>query len=144
MPMEWIWVILIVVFAVLEASTVALVSLWFIGGALVALVAALLGAEIWLQVLLFFAVSGVLLLCLRPLAKKYITPRITHTNAQSNIGKIAVVTEPIDNLRGHGTVKIGGVEWSARSQDGSPIAADTEVEVLRIEGVKVFVKRVGT
>lgn len=144
MPMEWIWVILIVVFAVLEASTVALVSVWFIGGALAALLAALLGGKLWLQVLLFFAVSAVLLLCLRPLAKKYITPRITHTNAESNIGKVAVVTEPIDNLLGRGAVKIGGTEWSARSEDDSPIEADTKVEVLRIEGVKVFVRRIGT
>lgn len=70
MYMEVLWLALLIVFAVLEASTVSLVSIWFMGGALTALIAALCGAEIWLQIILFFVVSIALLLCLRPLSKK--------------------------------------------------------------------------
>ena len=139
--MEVLWLALLIVFAVLEASTVSLVSIWFMGGALTALIAALCGAEIWLQVVLFFVVSIALLLCLRPLSKKLLKKRKVATNADSNIGKTAVVTETIDNLRGTGAVKISGVEWSARSVDDSVLEKDAVVRILRIEGVKVCVER---
>lgn len=141
MYMEVLWLVLLIVFAVLEASTVSLVSIWFMGGALTALIAALCGAEIWLQIILFFVVSIALLLCLRPLSKKLLKKRKVATNADSNIGKTAVVTETIDNLRGTGAVKISGVEWSARSVDDSVLEKDAVVRILRIEGVKVCVER---
>ena len=141
MYMEVLWLALLIVFAVLEASTVSLVSIWFMGGALTALIAALCGAEIWLQIILFFVVSIALLLCLRPLSKKLLNKRKVATHADSNIGKTAVVTETIDNLRGTGAVKISGVEWSARSVDDSVLEKDAVVRILRIEGVKVCVER---
>ena len=141
MYMEVLWLALLIVFAVLEASTVSLVSIWFMGGALTALIEALCGAEIWLQIILFFVVSIALLLCLRPLSKKLLKKRKVATNADSNIGKTAVVTETIDNLRGTGAVKISGVEWSARSVDDSVLEKDAVVRILRIEGVKVCVER---
>ena len=141
MYMEVLWLVLLIVFAVLEASTVSLVSIWFMGGALTALIAALCGAEIWLQVVRFLAVSIALRLCLRPLSKKLLKKRKVATNANSNIGKTAVVTETIDNLRGTGAVKISGVEWSARSVDDSVLEKDAVVRILRIEGVKVCVER---
>ena len=139
--MEIIWLALLIVFAITEGVTVALVSIWFMGGALAALIAALCGAEVWLQVVLFFGVSIVLLLCLRPLSKRLLKQKKVATNADSNIGKEAIVTEEIDNLQGKGAVKIAGVEWSARSEDGSVIEKDAVVRILRIEGVKVCVQR---
>lgn len=81
MRMEFLWLALIVVFAVIEGATTALTTVWFIGGALAALAAALLHAELWLQITLFFAVSVVLLAALRPLVKKYLRPRTVRTNA---------------------------------------------------------------
>ena len=141
MQMEIIWLALLIVFAITEGVTVALVSIWFMGGALAALIAALCGAEVWLQVVLFFGVSIVLLLCLRPLSKRLLKQKKVATNADSNIGKEAIVTEEIDNLQGKGAVKIAGVEWSARSEDGSVIEKDAVVRILRIEGVKVCVQR---
>lgn len=139
--MEILWLILLVAFAIVEGVTVSLVSVWFIGGAAAALIAALCGAEVWLQVVLFFGVSIVLLLCLRPLSKRLLKQKKVATNADSNIGKEAIVTEEIDNLQGKGAVKIAGVEWSARSEDGSVIEKDALVRILRIEGVKVCVQR---
>lgn len=140
--MEWIWLAALVLFAILEASTSALVSVWFIGGALSAMIAALLGAPVWLQLVLFFAVSAALLLLLRPIARKYLTAHTVPTNVSSNLGKTAVVTARIDNLHGCGAVKIGGVEWSARSADDTCIEKDAVVRVTKIEGVKVFVELV--
>ena len=139
--MEILWLILLVAFAIVEGVTVSLVSVWFIGGAAAALIAALCGAEVWLQVVLFFGVSIALLLCLRPLSKRLLKQKKVATNADSNIGKEAIVTEEIDNLQGKGAVKIAGVEWSARSEDGSVIEKDAVVRILRIEGVKVCVQR---
>ena len=142
--MEILWLILLVAFAIVEGVTVSLVSVWFIGGAAAALIAALCGAELWVQVVLFFTVSILLLLCLRPLSKRLIKQKKVATNADSNIGKEAVVTEHIDNLQGSGAVRISGVEWSARSADGSEIEKGAVVRVLRIEGVKVCVERADT
>lgn len=140
--MEWIWLGALIFFTVIEAATSTLVSLWFIGGALAALFTTLCGGVLWLQILVFFAVSALLLLLLRPLVKKYIDPHKQVTNVQTNVGKQTLVIERIDNLRGTGAVKLSGVEWSARSADGAIIEPDTTVRVTAIEGAKVLVERV--
>lgn len=133
------WLVLMVAFLAAEAATVTLVSLWFAAGALVALVAALLGGPLWLQVTLFLAVSAVLLALLRPLVKRYISPEITATNVDSVIGSTGLVTTAIDNTSAAGQVKIGGMDWTARSTSGEPIEVGTLVKVDKIEGVKAFV-----
>lgn len=140
-PMEWVWLAAIVVFAIAEASTAALVSLWFIGGSLAALIAALCHAPLWLQFILFVAVSAVLLLALRPLMRSRLNRDHTPTNAERNIGQIAIVTEAIDNIRSRGAVRLSGVEWSARSADGSTIPLNTPVRVVRIDSTKLIVER---
>lgn len=135
-----VWLILLLAFSALEGVTVGLTSIWFAAGALAALLAALLGGPIWLQAALFLAVSLGCLLAVRPLARKYLTPRIQPTNADRAIGAEARVTETIDNVQGQGAVTIGGVIWTARSHSGEVIPAGSTVRVLRIEGVKVFVE----
>ena len=137
-----IWLALMVVFLVLEAMTVTTVSLWFAGGALVALLVSLLGLQIWVQVVLFFVVSGVLLACLRPMVRQHFTPRLTRTNVDAVVGTKGMVTAEIDNVCAAGQVKLNGMEWTARSTDGSIIPAGTLVRVDRIEGVKAFVSPV--
>lgn len=134
-----IWLVLLVLFVIAEAATVTLVSLWFAVGALVAMAAALLGASAWIQVGVFALVSLVLLLLLRPLVRRYITPKLTATNADSVIGTVGLVTVAIDNTAGTGQVKLGGLYWTARSTTGAPIPLDTQVRVDRISGVKVYV-----
>lgn len=134
-----VWVAAVVLFGILEAATVNLVSLWFIAGALVSFVAALAGAPLWLQILLFFAVSIVLLAALRPLVKKYVAPRVIRTNAESLVGQEAVVTETIDNLNAQGQVKVNGMFWTARSTDSTLIPQGATVVIRSIQGVKVLV-----
>lgn len=134
-----IWLILMIVFLMVESQTVTMVSLWFGAGALAALIAALCGAELWLQIVLFFAVSIVLLAALRPLARKYFTPKITKTNVDSVIGMQGLVTADINNVTAQGQVKLGAMEWTARSTSGEPIKAGTLVKVDKVEGVKAFV-----
>ena len=138
----YMWVGLLILFLVLEGSTVALVSLWFAVGSLAAIVAALLGASLGAQVGIFLGVSGVLLAVLRPFLRKYIAPSIQKTNADSLIGKCCPVTDAICNLESRGQVKIGGMVWSARSESGADIPEGTVVKVRRIEGVKLIVSPV--
>ena len=137
-----IWLVLLLLFTGAEAATVGLTSVWFAAGALCALIAALLGAPLWVQIALFLAVSALCLLAVRPLAKRLLNSRVEATNADRVIGEQAQVTEDIDNIHGKGAVVIRGVVWTARSEDGSPVPAGALVRVLRIEGVKVFVERV--
>ena len=134
-----IWLALMVVFLAAEASTVGLVSLWFAAGALTALLTALAGGPAWLQTVLFIAVSAGLLLALRPLVKKYLSPKLTATNVDSVVGSTGIVTAAIDNVTAAGQVKLGAMEWTARSTSGQPIPVGTRVKVDRIEGVKAYV-----
>ena len=134
-----IWLVTMLVFLFVEAQSVTMVSLWFAAGALAALIAALCGAELWLQIVLFFAVSIALLASLRPLARKFFTPKITKTNVDSIVGQTGLVTAPIDNITAQGQVKLGAMEWTARSTSGEVIPVGTQVVVDKIEGVKVFV-----
>ena len=137
-----VWLVLMVLFLMAEASSVNMVSLWFGAGALAALVAALLDGAVWVQIVVFLAVSGLLLACLRPLARKYFTPRLTRTNVDSIIGTTGLVTVAVDNVSACGQVKLGAMEWTARSSLDQTIPVGTLVQVDRIEGVKVFVSPV--
>lgn len=141
--MNWaasLWMVLMVILLIVEGvCPFHLVSIWFAVGALVAGIAALLHAALWLQVTLFFVVSCGLLLAMLPLVKKFIKPNIVKTNVDSVIGTQGYVTETVNNLTAEGQVKLGGMYWTARSTDNTPIEAGTLVQVDRIEGVKVFV-----
>ena len=138
--MTWIWLGAVVIFGILEAATAGLVSIWFVCGAAAALVAALLGAGLWLQVALFLAVSAAALAATRPLVRK-MGSRAVPTNLDQAIGAEARVTEDIDNAAGTGAVYVNGKTWTARSSDGSVIPIGTAVKVNRMEGVKLFVTR---
>ena len=133
----FLWLALFAVFLIVEAGTVALVSIWFALGALAALVSCALGAEMWLQITVFLVVSLVLLALLWKRVRSKLTT--TKTNVDSVIGAEGYVTEAIDNLSYTGRVKLGGITWAARSTSGAGIPVGTLVKVERIEGVKVFV-----
>lgn len=137
-----VWLALLLIFAAAEAATVGLTSVWFAIGSLGALICALLGGSIWLQIGIFIVLSVVCLVALRPLAKKYLNSKVEATNADRVIGQEARVTQDIDNIRGVGAVTIGGIPWTARSEHDTLIPAGTMVRVLRIEGVKVMVEEI--
>ena len=137
-----LWLVLMVICLIIEGMTVMTVSLWFAAGALVALLVSLIGLQVWVQVTLFFVVSGVLLACLRPMVQRHFTPKLSRTNVDAIIGTKGYVTADIDNLSASGKVKLGGMEWSARSSMGLPIPAGTLVKVDHIEGVKAYVSPV--
>ena len=134
-----IWLVLMVVFIAMEAATVQLISTWFAVGALASMIVCLLGAEVWLQLVVFFTVSIVLLSLLFPMARKHLKPKLVATNADALVNRICVVTEDIDPVEG-GRVKLGDVTWSARAD--AVIPAGSLVKILRIQGTKVFVEQV--
>ena len=144
--MNWaaiIWLGLMVVFLVVEAACpLHLVSIWFAAGSLLAMLIAMLGLPLWLQVTAFVIVSGALLTMLWPLVRKHLNPNLTKTNVDAVIGTSGLVTVAIDNVEAHGQVKLGAMEWTARSTGGAPIPAGTLVRVDWIEGVKAFVSPV--
>jgi len=137
-----VWLILLVVLVTGEAITVGLTFIWFAVGALGGLLVAVLGGAVWLQVIVFLALSAATLILVRPLAAKLLTPGISPTNADRILSQIALVTEEIDNIAETGQVKLFGQVWTARSENGEVIPAQTRVRILRIEGVKVFVRTV--
>lgn len=135
-----IWTGLLLAFIIVEAACpLHLISVWFAVGSLAALIVYMLGGPLWLQVTLFVVVSAGLLAALWPLTKKFLTPKLVSTNIDSVIGSVGIVTTAIDNIEAHGQVKLGAMEWTARSTSGQPIEAGTRIRVDRIDGVKVYV-----
>ncbi len=139
--MAVVWLIILVACLAVEIATLGLTSIWFAIGALAATVAALLNLPLWLQNTLFVVVSLVFLFFTRPIAVKYFNKDRIRTNAESLIGKQAIVTSGIDNLQGIGQIMVSGQEWSARStDDGIKFQVGAVVEITAIQGVKLIVK----
>ena len=140
--MIWVWLGAAVVFGVVEALTAGLVSIWFVAGSAAALIGAFLGAGLGVQVALFVVVSAAALAVTRPLVRRYTAGKAVPTNLDRVLGDSGKVTETIDNENSTGAVYVDGKTWTARSADGSVIPAGTVVEILRMEGVKLFVKKI--
>lgn len=134
-----VWLTALILFMVVEAATVNLVSIWFAAGALIALIVSWLHGPLWLQFILFLGTSGISLACLRPLVRKYVKPAITRTNTDALIGQEGILTATVDNLKQTGILQLHGMDWTARSSDDSVIPAGTRVTVDRIEGVRAYV-----
>ena len=134
------WLIAVIVFLVLEAATVALVSIWFAGGALLAMIAAALGAGTAVQLVVFFVSSCALLALMWPLARKKMSGRHVRTNADRLIGREVLVTEQIENLKETGEIKVNGVLWTAKCTTGERVEAGGHVTIERVEGAKLYVR----
>ena len=139
--MIWIWLGCIIAFGLLEAVTAGLVSIWFVVGAIAALLAAIIGLEAIFQVVLFLLVSGAALILTRPLVKRYAQGRAVPTNADRVIGQQAKVVEAIDNENSTGAVYVDGKTWTARTAEGTVIPKGALVTVERMVGVKLFVTK---
>ena len=134
-----IWLAAFVVFAIFEAATVQLVSIWFAAGSLAALIAALFHCPLYVQLSVFLVVSILTLLLTRPIIKSRFAARFSPTNADRIIGSDCRVTEDINNLSATGAVSVMGNTWTARSKNGEIIKAGTIVRAVAIDGVKLIV-----
>lgn len=135
------WLVVLIISIVVEAISLGLTSIWFAGGAVVAVIAAALNAPLFVQIILFLAVSLLLLFFTRPVAVKYFNKDRIRTNVESMVGRQAIVISEVNNLQGTGQVTVGGQEWSARSNDDKiRLAVGAVVKVIAINGVKLIVK----
>lgn len=138
-----IWLGIVALFLVIEAATVGLTTIWFAGGALIAAIAAWVGAGEAVQWILFIAVSLVLLIFTRPVAVRYMNKDVEKTNVERLMGQKAVVIQEIDNLNQTGLVRVGDVEWMARTKsDDVQIPEKAVVVIKEVQGVKLIVEEV--
>lgn len=135
----FIWLGIMILCLIIEAVTVGLATIWFAAGALVAVIAAVLGLGIVWEIILFFTVSLVLLFFTRPFAVKYINPHKVRTNYEDAVDKTVKVTERVDNIEGTGKAVLNGLEWTARMQDKESVLTEGELaKVTAVEGVKLI------
>lgn len=136
-----IWFSVFIIAALIEMNTMDLTSIWFSVGALLAFILAIAGAQLWLQMAVFIITSLVLILSVRPIAKKYLKTNVISTNTDRLVGKVAVCTKHIPAGE-RGEVKIDGKYWMAITTSDDDIEVEEKVEVLAIEGVKLVVDRI--
>ena len=137
------WLVAIVLFVVVEINTMALTTIWFAGGSVVAFIAALLGASVKIQLVVFLIISAVLLFFTRPFAAKFINKGTVKTNAAGLVGKKARVTAEINNQLSQGAAVVGGQEWTARAENEEDIIPVGEMVLIKdIRGVKLIVEKI--
>ena len=142
--MNWypiLWLIAAIVLALAELASVQLVSIWFALGAVVAMLASLLRISFYAQLVVFVVVSAAALAVTRPLVKRTLDVKKTRTNLDRAVGQTGIVETTVDNRLETGRILVDGMSWSARSESGEPIEPGTTVEVVRMEGVKLIVRR---
>lgn len=141
MTMTVLWLIVVAVMLVIEIFTMGLTTIWFSIGAVAAAVALGFSAPVWLQIVLFAAVSVLVMLLVRPFAMKVMDSGKMKTNLDEIAGQKVRVLEEINNSEGTGKVMYRGVEWMARSVDDAVMAKDSIVTVQSISGVKLMVTK---
>lgn len=137
-----IWIGLFIILLIIEVFTVGLTTIWFAIGALAAAGANTLGANLTIQIIVFLAVSIVLMFFTRPWAAKHLNKNRLKTNYESKIGEVIKITERVDNLRQTGRSIVDGQEWTVRSQDNNVILEKDELaKVISVSGVKLIVEK---
>ena len=137
------WLVVMILFLILEMVTVSLVSIWFVGGSLAAFLVSFAVTNPWIEAAVFLGVSLVLLFLIRPMARKLGVKQKDQirSGAQALVGKRAIVTETIDNLHAKGAVQVNGQFWSAKAPDDYEIIKkDTVVLISEVDGVRLVVK----
>lgn len=138
----FVWLLLLIVFIIVELITMGLTTIWFAGGAVLAIILAMLQVPLAIQVAVFLIASILLLIFTRPIAVKYFNKDRLKTNVEGLVGRQAVVISEIDNLNGIGQIQVSGQEWSARTvEDGIVIPVGEVVVVKAISGVKLIVEK---
>ena len=134
------WLIASGIFFIGEIFTVGFLIFWFAIGALLTMIASFFINNIFIQAVIFVVSSSILLLLTKPLVNKFVVKKTVPTNVYEVIGKKGIVTVAIDSNHGKGQVKVGNETWTAVSDE--ILSQDTEVEVLKVDGVKLIVKSV--
>lgn len=138
------WLVILAVLIVIEIATLGLTTIWFAAGALVAFLLSLVQGSVFLEVVIFLGISLLMLIFTRPVAVKFFNTKRIKTNYESVIGRVAKVTETINNFNSTGGVSVAGVEWTARAaNDNNIIKPGTKVIIKEVSGVKLIVEPLG-
>lgn len=135
------WMVACVMFTLFEAFTQQIVSIWFLSGSVVALIGSYLGLSFPSQCIVFVLVSLVTLLAFRPTVKRFVKGNEVPTNADLNIGQLAIVTKDFDQITYEGRVLVNDMDWAAKSLDRIAHIKGEKVIVERIEGVKCLIRK---
>lgn len=133
------WLIVAGIFFIIEIATVGFLVFWLGIGALLAMITSFITSNIIAQTIVFVVSSCILIPLTKPLADKFTGKKSVPTNSYSLINKHGIVTSDINPIEGIGQVKVNGEIWSAKTDDESTITKGTEIEVLKIDGVKLIV-----
>ena len=137
-----IWIGLFIILLLIEIFTVGLTTIWFAIGALAAAGVNTLGADLIIQIIVFLAVSVILMIFTRPWAARHLNQNRLKTNDESKIGEIIKITERVDNLKQTGKSIVDGQEWTVRSQNNNEILEKDELaKVIAVSGVKLIVEK---
>lgn len=141
-PYIVLWLVLMIIFIVVELITVGLTCIWFAAGSLLALLLAVAGAGFPVQIIVFFAVSFLLLFFTRPWAQKYINGRTQRTNSESLIGETIRISERVSNIDQTGAAVVNGQEWTVRTAaDHVVLEKGSLAKIVQIQGVKLIVEQ---
>ena len=139
---EILWLVAFGVLLLIEILTLGLTTIWFAAGALAAFLMAVLSLPLMVQIIVFIAVSALLLIFTRPIMTKHLNAKTTKTNAESLVGEKARVLIPVNNLKSEGQVMVNGMEWTARStKDEVTFVKDEMVRIVGISGVKLIIEK---
>ena len=133
-----LWLIAAGIFFIMEIATVGFLIFWLGIGALLAMCTSFITDSLFIQTAVFVISSSLLIPLTKPLVKKLDKDTTVKTNAYSLVGKTGIVIADIDTIQATGQVKVDGQVWSAKADEN--IEKDTEIEVLKIDGVKLIVK----
>ncbi len=136
----WLWLIAAIIFVIIEALTLGLVTIWFAVGALAAFFVAWLGFSLQTQITFFIVSSFVLLYLTGPIARKYLKIGTTKTNVQALINELGIVREKIEQVK-QGQIEVKGQFWAARASTDEDIEVDERVVVQKIEGNTLIVRK---
>ena len=138
---QWVvWLIIVILLALIEITTVNLTTIWFVVSGIIALIISLFVGNYIIQFAAFVIVGVILLITTKPFLTKFIKQHKIHTNIDRIIGMTGVVTEKISKNE-NGEVKVDGKRWTAFAD--KTIQQGDLVKVLEIKGVKIKVEKIG-
>jgi membrane protein implicated in regulation of membrane protease activity len=142
--LPWVWFFAAVLFVIIEALTMGLTTIWFAMGAIAMIFISFVPIPFVFQALVFLIISCILLFFTRPFALKHFKTGHVKTNADSNIGRLAVVTKPITELN-KGEVIIDSMPWAAKADEtvkniSENLQVNTDVIITNIIGATLMVR----
>lgn len=141
MSNPWIiWVAVGVFFLIVELSTAALVSIWFVPAAIITcLLSFVIKSAIW-QIAIFVFLSAIFMVISRKIYKKYIKKPVDDVNQNEKLlGKIVTITDTTDGINGR--VRMGDIYWKAITENGEKLSENEKAVIKSVNGTTLVVTK---